>query len=107
MDWINFFLNEKKCFIEAPKTPPDILRGGHRNPYQLKNTIKSAVLQFFAYITWAKWSTRELCKVRSHHGSSFAVHAVTKDCSSEKGSFILCTYIYIHEAHFTLSYNLI
>ena len=41
------------------------------------------------------------------HGSSFAVHAVTKDCSSEKGSFIFCTYIYIHEAHFTLSYNLI
>ena len=31
----------KKCFIEAPETLPNILRGGHRNPYQFKNAIKS------------------------------------------------------------------
>ena len=31
----------KKCFIEGPETHPDILRGGHRNPYQFKNAIKS------------------------------------------------------------------
>ena len=31
----------KKCFIEAPETHPDILRGGHKNPYQLENAIKS------------------------------------------------------------------
>jgi hypothetical protein len=24
----------KKCFLEAKETHPDILRGGHRNPYQ-------------------------------------------------------------------------
>ena len=32
---------EKKCFIKGPETQPDILRGGHRNPYQLENAIKS------------------------------------------------------------------
>jgi hypothetical protein len=31
----------KKCFIEGPETHPDILRGGHRNPYQFENAIKS------------------------------------------------------------------
>ena len=31
----------KKCFLEAKKTHPDILCGGHRNPYQLENAIKS------------------------------------------------------------------
>ena len=31
----------KNCFIEAPETHPDILHGGHRNPYQLKNAIKN------------------------------------------------------------------
>jgi hypothetical protein len=31
----------KKCFIEALETHPDILGGGHRNPYQLENAIKS------------------------------------------------------------------
>jgi hypothetical protein len=31
-----------------------ILRGGHRNPYQLENAIKSGGTAFFAYITWAK-----------------------------------------------------
>ena len=27
-------------FSGAKKTHPDILRGGHRNPYQLENAIK-------------------------------------------------------------------
>ena len=36
----------KKNFIEAPKTHPDILRGGHRNPYQLENAIKSDRIVF-------------------------------------------------------------
>ena len=31
----------KKCVIGARETHPDILRGGHRNPYQLENAIKS------------------------------------------------------------------
>ena len=47
---------EKKCFREAPETQPDILRGGHMNPYQLKNAIKSGGIVFwiFAYINWSK-----------------------------------------------------
>ena len=36
----------KKSFIEAPETHPDILRGGHRNPYQLENAIKSGGIFF-------------------------------------------------------------
>ena len=36
----------KKCFIEGPETHPDILCGGHRNPYQLENTIKSGETVF-------------------------------------------------------------
>ena len=35
---------EKKCSIEAPETHPDILRGDHRNPYQLETAIKRAQL---------------------------------------------------------------
>ena len=35
----------KKCFIEAPETHPDIMRGGHKNPYQLENAVKSLVYQ--------------------------------------------------------------
>ena len=31
----------KKYVIGAKKTHPDILHGGHRNPYQLENAIKS------------------------------------------------------------------
>ena len=42
-----------KCFLEAKETHPNILRGGHRNPYQLENAIK-VVGQFFAFITWTK-----------------------------------------------------
>ena len=34
----------KKCFLWAKETHPDILRGGHRNPYQLENAIKSVLL---------------------------------------------------------------
>ena len=30
----------KKCVIGAKETHPDILRGGHRNPYQLENAIR-------------------------------------------------------------------
>ena len=48
-------LNEKFCFLGAKETFPDILHGGHRNPYQLENAIK-LVGQFFANITWAKQS---------------------------------------------------
>ena len=36
----------KKCFIEAPETHPNILHGGHRNPYQFKNAIKSGGTDF-------------------------------------------------------------
>ena len=43
-------LNEfKKCFIEGPETHPDILHGGHRNPYQFKNAIKSGGTVFCLY----------------------------------------------------------
>ena len=35
------------------ETHPDILRGGHRNPYKLENTLKSG-WTVFGYITWAK-----------------------------------------------------
>ena len=43
----------EKRFLEAKETNPDILGGGLRNPYQLKNAIKRWD-SFFAYITWAK-----------------------------------------------------
>ena len=36
-------------FIEGPETHPDILRGGHRNPNQLKNAIKSGGTVFCMY----------------------------------------------------------
>ena len=42
-------LYEKKCFIEDPETNPDVLRGGHRNPYQLENAIKSGGTVFCLY----------------------------------------------------------
>ena len=42
-------LYEKKCFIEDPETNPDVLRGGHRNPYQLENAIKSGGIVFCFY----------------------------------------------------------
>ena len=44
-------LYEKKCFIEDPETNPDVLRGGHRNPYQLENAIKSGGIVFCFNIT--------------------------------------------------------
>ena len=31
----------KKCVIGATEIHPDLLPGGHRNPYQLENAIKS------------------------------------------------------------------
>ena len=34
----------KKC--EATKSQPDILRGGHKNPYQMENAIKIAEIVF-------------------------------------------------------------
>ena len=40
---------EKKCFLGAKETHPDILRGGHRNPYQLENAIKSGGTVFCVY----------------------------------------------------------
>ena len=42
-------LYEKKCFIEDPETNPDVLRGGHRNPYQLEKAIKSGGTVFCLY----------------------------------------------------------
>ena len=36
-------------FSGAKETHPDILRGGHRNPYQLKNAIKSGGTVFCIY----------------------------------------------------------
>ena len=39
----------KKCFIEAPETHPDILRGVLRNPYHLENAIKSGGIVFSLY----------------------------------------------------------
>ena len=37
---------KQKCFIEGPETHPGNLRGGHRNPYQFKNAIKSGGTDF-------------------------------------------------------------
>ena len=37
----------KTFFIGAKETHPDILRGGHKNPYQLENAIKSGGTVFF------------------------------------------------------------
>ena len=39
----------KKVFSWAKETYPDILRGGHRNPYQLENAIKSGGTVFCLY----------------------------------------------------------
>ena len=40
----------KKCVIGAKETHPDILGGGHRNPYQLENAIKSGGPVFCIYL---------------------------------------------------------
>ena len=53
---VNEFKGEtlmKKGFSGAKKTHPDILGGGHRNPYQLGNAIKIGGTVFL-HITWAK-----------------------------------------------------
>ena len=42
-------LMKEKCLLEAKETHPDILRGGHRNPYQLENAIKSGGPVFCLY----------------------------------------------------------
>ena len=39
----------KKCFLEAKEKHTDILHGGQRNPYQLKNAIKSGEKVFCTY----------------------------------------------------------
>ena len=36
----------KKCVIGAKETHPDILHGGHRNPYQLENAINNGGIFF-------------------------------------------------------------
>ena len=41
----------KNCVIGAKETHPDILHGGHRNPYQLKNAIKSCGTVFCIYVS--------------------------------------------------------
>ena len=41
----------KKVFSGAKETHPDILRGGHRNPYQLENSTKICL---HICITWTK-----------------------------------------------------
>ena len=42
----------KKLFSGAKEKHPDILRGGHRNPYQLENAIKSGGTVFFHVSFW-------------------------------------------------------
>ena len=42
-------LIKKMCFIEGPETQLDILRGGHRNPYQLENAVKRGGTVFCLY----------------------------------------------------------
>ena len=39
----------RKCFLGAKETHPDILNGGHRDPYQLKNATKSGGTVFRIY----------------------------------------------------------
>ena len=39
----------EKSVLEGPETHPDIFRGGHRNPYQLENAIKSGGTVFCLY----------------------------------------------------------
>ena len=39
----------KKCFIEAQETHPDILRGGHRHPYQMEKAIANGGIVFCLY----------------------------------------------------------
>ena len=39
----------KKAFSGAMEKHPDILRGGHKNPYQLENAIKSGGTGFCIY----------------------------------------------------------
>ena len=40
---------KKKCVTGAKETHPDILGGGHRNPYKLKNAINSGGTVFCIY----------------------------------------------------------
>ena len=42
-------LKKKKVFSGAKETHPDIFCGGHRNPYQLENAIKSGGTVFCIY----------------------------------------------------------
>ena len=39
----------KKCVLGAEETHPDILHGGHKNPYQLENAFKSGGTVFCIY----------------------------------------------------------
>ena len=48
-----------KCFVEDPETHPDILGGGHRNPYQMENATKSGGTVFLIIslgeCEWCRW----------------------------------------------------
>ena len=52
------------CFLGAKVTHPDILRGGHRNPYQLENAIKSGETVFL-HISLGLNSLQGSCATRS------------------------------------------
>ena len=73
-DWYGFLWPPRKisgCVIGAKETHPDILCGGHRNPYQLKNAIKSGGTVFCIYqlvdhiLSKVRPATKELSAVLS------------------------------------------
>ena len=41
----------KKGFLPAKETPPNILRGGHRYPYQMENAIKCMYWDTFFHVS--------------------------------------------------------
>ena len=53
----------KKVFYRSPETLPNILHGGHRNPYQFKNAIKSGRKVFLPKSLGLNVFTRELWPV--------------------------------------------
>ena len=57
---LNFLSPMKNCFVGAKETP-DILRGCHRNPYQLENAIKIGGTGFFFHIPLGLNSLPESC----------------------------------------------
>ena len=60
----------KKVFSGAKETYPDISRGGHRNPYQLKNAIKSGGTVYLQ-ISLGLNSLPGSCGLMKIHGNHF------------------------------------